>query len=65
MALPASEVGTKFYINSERSLEMENNIMEVDDLGYTDAKGRPIPYIIYYTTEDFDTSNLTLEMRKS
>ena len=65
VALPASEVGTKFYINSERSLEMENNIMEVDDLGYTDAKGRPIPYIIYYTTEDFDTSNLTLEMRKS
>lgn len=65
VALPASEVGTKFYINSIRSTEMEVNIMEVEDLGYYDTKGNPIPYIIYYTTEDFDTSSLTLEMRKN
>lgn len=65
VALPASEKNTKFYINSSQSIEMENNRMEIDNLGYYDSKGNPIPYIIYYTTEDFDTSNLTLEMRKN
>lgn len=67
VALPASEEGTKFYINNsvDPSIEMENNTMEVADLGYYDASGRPIPYIIYYTTEEFDTSRLVLEMRKN
>ena len=64
VALPASETDVKFYINSERSTDMETHVMDVDDLGYTDNHGRPIPYVIYYSTEYYDTVNLTLEMRK-
>lgn len=64
VALPASETDIKFYINSERSTDMETHVMDVDDLGYTDSHGRPIPYVIYYSTEYYDTVNLTLEMRR-
>lgn len=64
VALPAEEKDVKFYINSERSYEMEQNIIEVSDLGYTTASGKPIPYVIYYTNEYYDTVRLTLEMRK-
>lgn len=60
VALPSSEKGTKFYINYDRV-----NMNEMDTtLGYVDAKGKIIPYTIYYTTEGYNSSNLILEMRK-
>ena len=65
VALPSTEENVKFYVNSERNYELENNTMEFADIGYYDGHGNPIPYIIYYTTEYFDNINLTLEMRKN
>jgi hypothetical protein len=64
VALPAEEVDVKFFIDSKESTDMENHRIEVADLGYTTASGKPIPYVIYYTTEYYDTVHLALEMRK-
>lgn len=61
VALPASEKGVTFYINSIRT-ELEQT--EYDDLGYRDARGNAIPYIIYYTTEGYNSTALTLEIRR-
>lgn len=61
VALPASEKNVRFYINSARVVMGET---EYSDLGYKDYRGYPIPYIVYYTTEYYNSSNLTLELRR-
>lgn len=61
VALPAFEKNVLFYINSTR---VEMNEMEYETLGYVDYRNRPIPYIIYYTTEYYNSTNLTLELRR-
>ena len=61
VALPASEKRVKFYINSERVIMNE---MEMDEIGYFTANNKPIPYIIYYTTEGYNANNVLVELRK-
>lgn len=61
VALPASEENVIFYINSERVIMGQ---MSYEDMGYRDARGYSIPYIIYYTPESYNNSNVMLEMRK-
>ena len=61
IALPASEKRVKFYINSERVIM---NQMEMDEIGYFTPNNRPIPYIIYYTTEGYNANSVLLELRK-
>jgi hypothetical protein len=38
--------------------------VEVDGLGYFDSRKHLIPYTIYYTPEGYNSSNVTLELRK-
>ena len=61
IALPASEKRVKFYINSERVIMNE---LEMDEIGYFTPNNKPIPYIIYYTTEGYNANNVLVEMRK-
>ncbi len=61
VALPYSEKKVKFYINSERVIMNE---VEMDDLGYFTATGKPIPYNIYYTTNGYNSNNVLVELRK-
>jgi hypothetical protein len=61
VALPTSETNVKFYINSER---VNMSYVEVDGLGYFDSRKHLIPYTIYYTPEGYNSSNVTLELRK-
>ena len=61
VALPASEKRVKFYINSERVIMNE---LEMDEIGYFTPNNKPIPYIIYYTTEGYNANNVLVEMRK-
>ena len=61
VALPASEEGVKFYINSQR---VTMNEMEFADIGYYTKNNKPIPYIIYFTTEGYNANSVILEMRK-
>ena len=61
VALPASETNVKFYINSEQVTMGE---MEVAGLGYYDSRNREIPYVIYFTYEGYNSSNVMVELRK-
>lgn len=61
IALPASEKRVKFYINSERVIMNE---LEMDEIGYFTPNNKPIPYIIYYTTEGYNANNVLVELRK-
>ena len=71
VALPASEKRTtslygkkaaiKFYINSKR---VTMNEMEVEEIGYFTPNNKPIPYIIYYTTDGYNSNNVMVEIRK-
>lgn len=61
VALPSSEKKVKFYINSERVIMNE---MDMAGIGYFTATGREIPYTIYYTTEGYNSNNVTVELRK-
>jgi hypothetical protein len=61
VALPASETNVKFYINSEQVTMGE---MEVAGLGYYDSRNREIPYVIYFTYEGYNSSNVMIELRK-
>ena len=61
IALPASEKRVKFYINSERVIMNE---LEMDEIGYFTPNNKPIPYIIYYTTEGYNANSVLLELRK-
>ena len=61
IALPASEKRVKFYINSERVIMNE---LEMDEIGYFTPNNKPIPYIIYYTTEGYNANSVLVEMRK-
>lgn len=61
VALPASETNVLFYINSVR---VTMNETEYDNIGYYDSRNLPIPYIIYYTTDSYNSTNLTLEIRR-
>ena len=40
------------------------NQMEMDEIGYFTPNNRPIPYIIYYTTEGYNANSVLLELRK-
>ena len=62
VALPAFEEGVVFYINSIKTSMQQT---EYDDLGYRNNRGEPIPYIIYYTDEGYNSTNLTLEIRRT
>lgn len=61
IALPASEKGVKFYINSQRVILNE---MDIPDLGYYELNNKPIPYIIYYTSEGYNSNSVIVEIRK-
>lgn len=61
VALPASEENVNFYINSTKVIMGQ---MKWDDFGYRDNRGYTIPYIIYYTPESYNNSNVVLEIRK-
>ena len=61
VALPASETNVRFYINSNR---VTMNEMDIPDLGYYGLFNKPIPYIIYYTTEGYNSNNVVIELRK-
>lgn len=61
VALPTSEKKVKFYINSERVIMNE---MELEGLGYYTGNNKLIPYTIYYTTEGYNSNNVTVELRK-
>ena len=40
------------------------NELEMDEIGYFTPNNKPIPYIIYYTTEGYNANNVLVEMRK-
>ena len=61
VALPTSEKNVKFYINSERVIMNE---LKLEGIGYYTANNRLIPYTIYYTTEGYNSNNVTVELRK-
>ena len=61
VALPVSEKNVKFYINSERVIMNE---MELEDIGYFANNRKPIPYIIYFTTDGYNANSVLLELRK-
>lgn len=64
VALPSLETNVKFYINSQRVDMVEDDRIEYASLGYTDKFGKPIAYTIYYTSEYYNSSAITLEIRK-
>lgn len=61
IVLPAKEQNLKFYIGSQR---VSMNQMEYSDIGYKTNTGVSIPYIVYYTTEAYNSSNLMIEVRR-
>lgn len=62
VALPAKEHDVKFYINSTQTTF---DSMDIDGLGYTDNRGREIPYTIYFSTEGYNSNNLLVEIRRA
>lgn len=61
IAFPQTEKNLKFYINSTK---ITLPYMEMD-LGYVAPSGNPLPYNVYYTTEEYNSNSNILEVRKS
>ena len=40
------------------------NKLELEGLGYYTINNKQIPYTIYYTTEGYNSNNVTVELRK-
>ena len=59
-ACPASEEDLRFYINSKR-IELPNFKVQ---LGYTDAYGNPIEYVVYYTESGYNSTSVLFEVKQ-
>ena len=59
-ACPASEEDLRFYINSKR-IELPNFKIQ---LGYTDAYGNPIEYVVYYTESGYNSTSVLFEVKQ-
>ena len=59
-ACPEKEADLKFYINSKRVELPKFNIQ----LGYTDAYGNPIEYVVYYTENGFNSTSVLFEVKQ-
>lgn len=61
VALPAFEERVDFYINSEK---VTMGTLYYSSLGYKDSQGYDIPYIIYYTPDSYNSSSVSVELRR-
>ena len=59
-ACPEKEADLRFYINSKRVELPKFNIQ----LGYTDAYGNSIEYVVYYTENGFNSTSVLFEVKQ-